>query len=111
MLPKYEGAHCSFTFSAQVEHYAEGGEPFTDVDSVAGCADLCRLRADCVGFDFDRKDPPYKGSRCWIHSDPKLEVVEFEAVDHYTRGSIACNSGINNTITPSLLFACTGSLV
>ncbi len=94
LLPANEGARCSVSFSHQTGHNAEGAYPVHDIETVAGCSDLCRNTPECLAFDFDRNNPPYKNARCWIHDNPGLVVKEQPAVDHYTRGPMACYSGI-----------------
>ena len=76
---------CISNFDSAYEHNAEGAKPYKKMKTVEACADLCREIPDCVAFDFDRNEPPYKNSRCWIHTDGDLVVKEQPAVDHYTR--------------------------
>ncbi len=82
---------CEDSFSGMVEHNAEGATPFDKYTTVQECADLCRETLECVAFDYDRNEPPYKNARCWIHDNPGLVVKEQSAVDHYTR--IPCDYG------------------
>ena len=75
-------------------HNAHGGFPVHDIFTVAGCSDLCRETAMCVGFDWDLNDPPYQDARCWIHNElTYIEVVEQVGVTHYSRVPCPFSSG------------------
>merc|ERR1711893_334798 len=70
------GPLCISNFKGYIEHNAEGATPHYGYETVAACADLCRETIDCIAFDFDRNEPPYKNARCWIHDDPSIVMKE-----------------------------------
>ncbi len=76
---------CMSNFDSHPERNADGGSPQRGFESVSACADRCRELPECVAFDYDRNDPPYREARCWIHNNSQLKVKEQPAVDHYTR--------------------------
>ena len=91
---------CIGQYSVQYEHNAEGAYPVygEDVESVDGCTELCQSIPECLAFDYDRNEPPYKNARCWIHDNPALVVKQQPAVDHYSRGK--CQEPSMFTIYP-----------
>ncbi len=84
---------CEDKFEGQVETNVEGATPYHDYESLEDCQDLCRKMPECLAIDYDRNDPPYKNSRCWIHDEESLVsgTKPQPAVDHYTR--VPCNQG------------------
>ena len=83
---------CVSNFDGHYEHNAEGATPHYGFETVTACADLCRETPDCIAFDFDRNNPPYKDARCWIHDDLSIVMKEQPAVDHYVRIPCAASS-------------------
>ena len=76
-----------------METNVEGATPYHEYESLEDCQDLCRKMPECLAIDYDRNDPPYKNSRCWIHDEESLVsgTKPQPAVDHYTR--VPCNQG------------------
>merc|ERR1719245_1552099 len=46
---------------------SQGGMGVPDVNAMDDCASLCMENNDCVAIDFNIRDPPYMGMRCWLH--------------------------------------------
>ena len=68
-----------------VGHNAEGATLHKSITDRKSCANLCISTPECVAFDYDYNDPPYKGANCWIHDNPNLKIKTQPHVDHYTR--------------------------
>ena len=87
---------CVDDFIGYKETNVEGATPYHEITTVAGCADLCREIAECLGFDYDRNLPPYKNARCWIHDEASLEsgMKPQPAVDHYRREPCPFDTGM-----------------
>ena len=84
---------CSNPFERFVEHNAEGATPYHDIETVADCADFCRSLSECIAFDYDRNEPPYKNARCWIHDDPSIVMKKQSAVTHFVVEPCTFNGG------------------
>ena len=70
-------------FLVEVDHQAHIGTPYPAIDTVEKCGFLCKNTPECIGFDYDRNDPPYKNAHCWLHDNPSIELEPQESVDHY----------------------------
>ncbi len=84
-------SECKEDFTVYFEHNAEGATPYPTVRSVEECASLCRAVPQCVAFDYDRNDPPFENSKCWIHSDVNIVMKKQHAVDHHIKRSCQGN--------------------
>lgn len=74
-------------------HNAEGGTLYHGISSVSKCAEFCMKIPECVAFDFDKNDPPFKNARCWIHENSKCMVKKQALVDHYSRNVCSDKDG------------------
>ncbi len=67
------------------DHNAEGASQHSTIKTVKECSQICLTNPDCVGFDFDRNDSPYKNTHCWIHDDINMVIKRQSYVDHYKK--------------------------
>lgn len=67
------------------EHNAEGATPYHYIETVEDCASLCRSLPQCNAFDYDKNDPPFKNSKCWIHDDLNIVMKKQHGVDHHVK--------------------------
>ncbi len=99
---KQSFTECGMEFIVQLEHNAEGGTAYHQINTVDGCAEKCRKTKDCIAFDYDRNIPPYTYSKCWLHTDSSIVMKSEPSVDHYFMG--ICQSGKH--IIFSYLYMC-----
>ncbi len=85
-------AECLSNYAVAFDHNAEEGRALKQISDVDGCAAKCNDIQDCVAFDFDRSDAPYKDSRCWIHDSDDFIKKKQAEVDHYTKRG--CNGNV-----------------
>jgi len=54
-------------FMKYLNYHAEGGEPHINATTPEECANVCIPMPECVSFDFDTNENPWKDTRCWVH--------------------------------------------
>ena len=76
---------CRDEFDVLLEQHAEYAYPVYEIETEDGCADLCREIDECLAFDHDHNNPPFRDARCWIHDVQGRPIIPVEGVDHYIR--------------------------
>ncbi len=84
---------CLGDYAVRFDVNAEGAKPYSHISTVEACATLCESNTDCLGFDFDRNDIPYKNARCWIHHGGRMIMKKEQNVDHFEKRYCAANIG------------------
>ena len=84
-------SECYSEVTGQIEKNANGAYPVHEIEVLSECAELCKATEGCTAIDWDKKHPPYKNARCWIHTGKDLKVKDELGVDHYTFGPCVFN--------------------
>jgi len=68
---------CHLNYIKVAKHHAQGGTaaPEDYQGSRENCSVICSQVMNCLGYDWDEGDHPYKNFRCW------LKIIEFSTID------------------------------
>jgi len=59
---------CINTFWIWKERHAEGGIGVQeDIQTIDDCLNKCRVNLDCIAADYNYREEPWMGMRCWLH--------------------------------------------